>query len=87
MSLLALNARCELYDHVRQVQFHQAEPGRVTFRYVPKATLDDDVLIRIEMDLLTRLGEGFDLRTEAVGEIPLTGRGKHVYLVQECRRI
>ncbi|RMF57706.1 MAG: phenylacetate--CoA ligase family protein, partial [Calditrichaeota bacterium] len=59
------------------------ERGRLTFKYIPKDTLNDAVLKQIERRLLEKLGDDVVLRSEAVSFIPLTRRGKHRFLIQQ----
>jgi phenylacetate-CoA ligase len=65
------------FDALRQFQFEQEEPGRVTFRYVaahPPLSLDEETGIR--NGLQSKLGEEIELLLQPVSEIPLTSRGK-----------
>lgn len=83
VSILALNMRKPLFKPIHCGQFHQREPGKVTFYYVPLAPISSDVLEQMRHNFLKRLGEGFDLKMAEVESISPTGRGKRPFLVQE----
>ena len=57
--------------------------GIISFKYVPKETIDQTILNTICNRIVEKLGEDFQLNMESVDEIPLTKRGKHRLLVQE----
>ncbi|MCX6019790.1 MAG: phenylacetate--CoA ligase family protein [Chloroflexi bacterium] len=83
ISMTAINYHDDIFDHIRQFQFYQKEVGRVTFRYIPKPSCTPAVLEDVRARLRVKLGDDVELTLEAVTEIPLTGRGKHRFLIQE----
>lgn len=83
ISMTAINFHDDIFDHVAQFQFHQNEQGVVTFRYIPKSTLDEVLVSRMRQRLLSKLGTDIVLNLERVDHIPLTARGKHRFLIQE----
>jgi phenylacetate-CoA ligase len=83
ISMTAINFHDDIFDHIRQFQFHQKTKGRVTFRYIPKGTCNESILEDIRQRLKTKLGEDVDLVLQAVDDIPRTRRGKHRFLIQE----
>lgn len=84
ISMTAINFHDDIFDAVRQFQFHQNQPGRVTLRLVPReAGLSEETLASIGRRLLVKLGDDVELGFEIVRDIPLTQRGKHRFLVQE----
>lgn len=83
ISMTAVNMHDGLFDFFEQFQFHQAERGKVTMRYIPKPGCSDAVLDNVRRRLLAKFGHDTELAFAAVGEIPLTRRGKHRFLVQE----
>jgi phenylacetate-CoA ligase len=83
--MTAINFHDDIFDHVRQFQFHQAEKGRVTFRYIPRPSCTDAVLRDVRRRLLVKLGDDVDLALEPVADIPPTQRGKHRFLIQELK--
>ena len=83
ISMTAINMHDGTFDHVRQFQFHQFEPGKVTLKYVPKKSFDTSAMHYMRGKLLEKLGADMELVMTVVDEIPLTKRGKHRFLVQE----
>jgi phenylacetate-CoA ligase len=83
ISTSMLNMHDDTYDHLKQFQFHQKERGSVIFRFVPKASLSEEIRSDIKSKLASKLGDDIELILEAVEEIPLTKRGKHRLLIQE----
>jgi phenylacetate-CoA ligase len=83
ISMTAINFHDDIFDHVRQFQFFQAEPGRVTFRYIPQPTCTEARLEDIGRRLRVKLGPDVELSWEAVPAIPPTARGKHRFLIQQ----
>ena len=83
ISMTAINMHDGIFDFFEQFQFHQAERGKITMRYVPKPGCSDTVLEEVRRRLLTKFGHDTELAFVAVPEIPLTGRGKHRFLIQE----
>lgn len=83
VSLTALNMHDDLFDGLYAVQFWQAEPGRLEFRYVAGPDFHSSRLPRIEEGLRRKLGDDFQLEYRAVREVEKTPRGKHKWLVSE----
>lgn len=82
ISMTAINMHDDIFDAIRQFQFHQHARGRVTFRYVARSNADPD-LDDIRRRLLLKLGDDVELTMEPVEEIRPTLRGKHRFLLQE----
>jgi phenylacetate-CoA ligase len=83
ISMTAINFHDDIFDHIKQFQFFQEEPGRVTLRYIPKSTCNAYILSEIRQRLLVKFGDDVDLNFQAVEDIPLTQRGKHRFLIQK----
>jgi phenylacetate-CoA ligase len=83
ISTSMLNMHDDSYDHLKQFQFHQSEPGKINFRFIPKTTINGSIIEQIKAKVVEKLGADFELNMESVTEIPLTKRGKHRLLVQE----
>ena len=79
VSMTALNFHNDIFDDIKQFQFHQIQPGIVTFCYVPKNTFDPATMLQ---HLQIKL-QGFEIQLQPVETIPLTPRGKHRFLRQE----
>lgn len=82
VSMTAFNMHDATFDHVSQFQLVQHQPGKVTFAYMPKADLSGTQLDAMLAAVGNRLGPGFDIKGEAVTDIPLSKRGKHRFLKQ-----
>lgn len=83
ISMTAINFHDDIFDHIKQFQFYQKKPGKVTFRFIPKETCDKKIIQDIHDRLMVKLGQDMALSMQAVGEIPLTKRGKYRFLIQE----
>jgi phenylacetate-CoA ligase len=83
VSMTMLNMHDDIYDGLRQYQFHQSERGVVTLRYVPRGGVGGPELERVRAGLIRKLGDNFVLEFEEVERIEPTKRGKHRSLVQE----
>lgn len=83
ISMTAINFHDDVFDHIRQFQFYQEEKGKLTFRYIPKPTLDEDILQEVRGRLVVKLGDDVNLEFQSVDSIPLTQRGKHRFLIQK----
>jgi phenylacetate-CoA ligase len=83
ISMTAINFHNDIFDHIKQFQFYQGVKGRITFRYIPKASCNERVLEDIRRRLWLKLGGDVELEFQAVDDIPLTQRGKHRFLIQK----
>lgn len=83
ISMTAINMHDDIFDHVEQFQFYQEHRGKVAFRYIPKPSCNQLVVEDMMRRLRAKLGDDIVLEMARVSEIPLTGRGKHRFLIQE----
>lgn len=83
ISMTAINMHSNVFDDVRQFQFHQDQPGVVTFRYVAKPGFSPAAERRIREALELKLGQDMRLSLVPVENIPLTKGGKVRFLDQE----
>jgi len=83
ISMTALNAHDDTFDDVRQFQYVQERPGEVRLEYVPRGSWDASVESQIASRLAPKLGTDITLRLQPVETIPVTGRGKHRFLIQK----
>ncbi|MGB2986394.1 MAG: phenylacetate--CoA ligase family protein, partial [Phycisphaerae bacterium] len=82
VSWTALNAHDDTFRNVRQFQFYQDAPGRAVLRVVPANGFGEADCQRIARQLQRKLGERLALTIEPVDVIPLTERGKAIYVDQ-----
>ena len=85
ISMTAINMHDDIFDHIKQFQFHQKKPGEVTFKFVPKDSYNIDIINTIKNRLKIKLGDDVVLKMEVVDVIPLTGRGKYRFLIQQLK--
>ena len=83
ISLTALNMHGKVFDGVRRFQFHQSEAGRVTLRLVAASSFGEADVARIQDALEMKTGGEVAWSVETVADLPLSPRGKGVFLVQE----
>jgi len=83
ISMTAVNMHDDVFDDIRQFQFFQREKGELYFRFIPKDTCRPESLDRIRIRLASKLGNDMKLHFQRVEDIPVTGRGKHRFLMQE----
>lgn len=82
ISWTALNMHDNTFDRVQQFQFVQEVPGRATLRVVPAPGFDDSDRQRICGNLDRKLDGRLTFAIEPVESIPLTPRGKSIYVDQ-----
>ena len=83
ISMTALNMHTNVFDTVKQFQFHQSQPGEVEFRLIPKAEYGPEAEHKIRSALEEKLGRDVVLRIVLVETIPKTRSGKFRFLDQE----
>jgi len=82
ISWTALNMHDDTFDRVRQVQFYQDTPGRAVLRIVVAEGFGEVDRRRIQASLTRKFDNRLEFTLEVVEAIPLTGRGKAVYVDQ-----
>ena len=55
ISMTAINMHSNIFDEIRQFQFHQREPGRLTFRFIPRPTWDEAASRKVRSGLTAKL--------------------------------
>ncbi len=83
ISWTALNMHDDTFEGVRQFQFVQCEPGRATLRVVPAAGFGEQHLQRIRRGMESKLAGRLLFDVQLCESIPLTPRGKSVYVDQK----
>ena len=81
ISLTAINMHDRIFDGLYAVQFAQAGPGIVEFRYQPGTQWQPEREDRMRAGLLKKLGDDFQLNLRSMPEIEKTKAGKHRWLV------
>lgn len=79
---VALNMHDDTFDNVRQFQFYQDSPGRALLRIVPAAGFSPEDESRIRANLGRKLDGRLRLDIQYVEAIPLSPRGKVIYVDQ-----
>jgi len=83
ISMTAINMHSDVFDNVKQFQFHQKEKGKVVFNIVKKDTYSDQDTEYIRNELMKKLGSDMELNIKFVNTIPRTKSGKYRFLIQE----
>lgn len=82
ISWTALNMHDDTFAHVRQFQFLQETPGRAVLRVVPAEGFGEPDAQRIQRQLGRKLETQITFTIERVEAIPLSARGKAIYVDQ-----
>jgi phenylacetate-CoA ligase len=85
ISWTALNMHDDTFLRVRQFQFYQDTPGRAVLRVVPAEGFGDEDRRRIQQNLGRKLDEQVTFTIELVDTIPLSPRGKAIYVDQRIK--
>ena len=85
LSPTMINMHDDTFDPIKQFQFYQKEAGKVVFRFIPREICDERAVEAMAAKLRWKLGEDVELTMERVDQIPLTGRGKQRFLIQELK--
>lgn len=83
ISWTAVNMHDDTFDRVRRFQFHQRHAGHAVLRIVPATGFGEADLTRIRRHLAVKLEGRLTFDAEICDDIPLTGRGKATYVLQE----
>ena len=85
ISMTALNVHDDTFVHASQFQFYQDTPGRAVLRVVPADGFGDEDRLKIQQNLGRKLDGQVTFTVELVDAIPLTPRGKAVYVDQRIK--
>ncbi len=83
ISMTAINMHSDIFDHVRQFQFYQDTPGKITFKIAPQSNYSETDSERIRKELMKKLGNDVELEISLVQDIPKTRSGKFRFLDQQ----
>ena len=83
VSLTAINMHDDLFEGLLAVQFFQASPGLVEFRFQPGLSWKPRRLDAIREGLKAKLGEDFEIKLVEVKEVQKTAAGKHCWLLSQ----
>ncbi len=86
ISWTAMNMHDDTFLRVRQFQFMQETPGRAVLRIVPAQGFAEAEKDRIRCNLGHKFDGQFSFTIEVVDSIPLSGRGKAIYVDQRIPR-
>jgi phenylacetate-CoA ligase len=85
ISWTALNMHDDTFLHVRQFQFYQSAPGQAVLRVAPAEGFGDEDRRRIQQNLGRKLDGRVTFAIELVESIPLSPRGKAIYVDQRIK--
>jgi len=83
ISMAAINMHTNVFDHLYQFQFYQEKPGEIIFKIVPKSFYTEFDQVKIEHELLKKLGKDIKLFIQKVDKMEKTKSGKYRFLVQK----
>jgi phenylacetate-CoA ligase len=86
ISWTALNMHDDTFLHVRQFQFLQETPGQAILRIVPAEGFHEPDAVRIQRNLGRKFAGRFSFMIQLVEAIPLSTRGKAIYVDQRVPR-
>jgi len=78
----ALNMHDDTFDRVQRFQFFQDTPGRAVLRVIPSASFTDADLAMIRERMARKIDGRLEFIVESVDVIPLSNRGKSVFVDQ-----
>lgn len=78
----ALNMHDDTFMRVRQFQFSQHQPGQAVLRLVPARGFGEEDAARIRRNFARKLNGQLTFSIEMVDAIPLSARGKAIYVDQ-----
>jgi len=82
ISWTAVNMHDDTFRNVQQFQFYQVAPGQATLRLLPAENFGGHDRRRITRNLQRKLDGRFTFTIELVAAIPLSPRGKAIYVDQ-----
>jgi phenylacetate-CoA ligase len=85
ISMTALNVHDDTFIHAKQFQFYQDTPGQAVLRVVPAEGFGDEDKRRIQHSLGRKLDGQVTFAVELVASIPLSPRGKMIYVDQRIK--
>jgi phenylacetate-CoA ligase len=83
IAMTAINVHDDTFSNVRQFQFYQDTPGKAVLRIVPGTGFSEADQERIQRSLAPKLGGRVSFVIQLVDSVPLTPRGKAVYVDQK----
>jgi phenylacetate-CoA ligase len=87
ISITALNMHTNIFDNVRQYQFHQFKKGAVTLKIIQDKKFSDLDEKNIKYELGQKFRSLVDLNISYVKKLETTKNGKFKYLLQELELI
>lgn len=78
----AVNMHDDTFNDVVKFQFYQDTPGRATLKIVPSDGFSDGNVQRISKNLGKKVDGRIEFRIQLVDSVPLTNRGKVIYVDQ-----
>ena len=87
ISWTALNMHDDTFRNVRQFRFLQDVPGRAILRIVPTDGFNEGDRLRIQQNMDRKLDDRVGVTLELTESIPLSPRGKNIYVEQRVTGI
>lgn len=81
----AINMHDDTFDHVLQFQFYQDTPGVAVLKIVPATTLSKPNIVAMQENLKRKLNGRLEFVIKIVDNIPLSSRGKAIFVDQQIQ--
>ena len=78
----AVNMHDDTFDKVQRFQFYQDTPGKATLKIIAAHGFGEAAINLIQQNLGRKFGDRLEFSIQLVDEIPLSNRGKSVYVDQ-----
>lgn len=85
VSMTAINMHDDTFDSLRQFQFYQDAPGKLSLHIVPNSSYNSLEHDKIMHAITDKLGDPFDLTIKVVDQVEYSSRGKTRFLVQKLK--
>ncbi|WP_158655039.1 hypothetical protein [Vibrio campbellii] len=83
ITMTSLNIHSDVMSDVVRFQFYQVKKGFCTLKLQVDSSFNRSNLAKIVNEFQVKLGDEIIIRPEVVGEIPLSARGKHTFIVSD----
>jgi len=83
ITMTSLNIHSDVMSDVVRFQFYQVKKGFCTLKLQVNSSFNLSNLAKIVNEFQVKLGDELIIRPELVGEIPLSIRGKHTFIVSD----
>lgn len=83
----ALNLHNDIYKYIQNVQYYQAEKGKLTVRVVPEKTFTAEVKEKLFNELIVKVGSGLVIDIVEVDKVEYSINNKFQLLIQKIKNL